>query len=494
MKKTIIAALFAGVSFLFASNAVMAQEVQFTGKKCPLTIITDIAADAENVTAETSSLSGFNALGRVNDLYVAVAYEGNKTGYVLAQELQEKVPALNLDALNSVSGWTDLGQGSGGDRTAEVQQALSDLKLLEGGVDGAYGNGTASSVKAFQKEAGLPQTGTVDAAAYFLLMDAAAAISGSETVSSGSAEPLVTEYPPVYKPEDKFAAIYQDVEDPQILKPFLDPVWKFQYDVFEGTGRIDYTDEGIYLGSIRTGDRFIDRLDLEGDVHIEVQRGEKNVVSLFPVIEIDTLGSYRPYIQGAALKRGMTVIDLECVYTEGGLNGIDSTEKAWLLLSEDMLKIVSAEETENELILRIHGLHQDYDMDISEWLGQIQSFVVSYTDLDDGVSMDGPTEFVEDGTGDTALNEANDGTGAGLLGISGGTGEETDGEVAGDEFSEDTLSDETSSVETGDAFTADTATDESGDVFAEEAAGDGAEEEPSDEAVEMAEEETELLF
>ena len=57
MKKTIIAALFAGVSFLFASNAVMAQEVQFTGKKCPLTIITDIAADAENVTAETSSLS-----------------------------------------------------------------------------------------------------------------------------------------------------------------------------------------------------------------------------------------------------------------------------------------------------------------------------------------------------------------------------------------------------------------------------------------------------
>ena len=433
MRKTIIAALIAGASLTLTTTAVMAQEVQFTGEKCPLTIITNLAAyesgdysivyetetasaadssaDGETVAAAGEdqaqaqgqeqtqdeepavmvySLSSINVLGVVNENYVAVTYADNKTGYALTEELQENVPALHLENLESVNDWTDVGRGSGGERTVAVQQALSDLKLLEGNVDGAFGNGTASSVEAFQKKCGLKETGVVDAATYFLLM----AETGKGNAMSQS-EALVTAYPPVYKVEDKFAAICYDVEDPDDLKAFLDPVWKFEYDVFEGEGRIDYTKEGINLGAIDSGSRFIDKLHLEGNVHVEVQRGENNVVSLIPVLEINTLGSYRPYIQSATLKSGLSVCELECVYTEGGLSGIDSTEKAWLLLNEDIAGLLTSNSSTDELVLRIHGLHQDYDMDLSASLNNIYGFVGSYVDPDAMIAENAVTGMEE---------------------------------------------------------------------------------------------------
>lgn len=57
-----------------------------------------------------------------------------------------------------------LEKGSKGDDVKKLQQRLKDLNYLSGGVDGSYGNGTASAVSAFQKEAGLPETGIADEA------------------------------------------------------------------------------------------------------------------------------------------------------------------------------------------------------------------------------------------------------------------------------------------------------------------------------------------
>ena len=58
----------------------------------------------------------------------------------------------------------DLQKGSKGDEVKKLQQRLKDLNYLSGGVDGDFGNGTASAVSAFQKEAGLPETGVADEA------------------------------------------------------------------------------------------------------------------------------------------------------------------------------------------------------------------------------------------------------------------------------------------------------------------------------------------
>jgi len=68
------------------------------------------------------------------------------------------------EATPESTGFTELSKGSKGDDVKKLQQRLVDLNYLSGGVDGSYGNGTANAVSAFQKEAGLPETGIADEA------------------------------------------------------------------------------------------------------------------------------------------------------------------------------------------------------------------------------------------------------------------------------------------------------------------------------------------
>lgn len=55
-----------------------------------------------------------------------------------------------------------LQKGSKGKAVKKLQKRLKTLGYLTGKVDGDYGKGTAKAVKAFQKKAGLPQTGVAD--------------------------------------------------------------------------------------------------------------------------------------------------------------------------------------------------------------------------------------------------------------------------------------------------------------------------------------------
>ena len=55
--------------------------------------------------------------------------------------------------------YSTLDIGSSGDDVTALQQALIDQGFLDGSADGAYGNGTAAGVKAFQESAGLEATG-----------------------------------------------------------------------------------------------------------------------------------------------------------------------------------------------------------------------------------------------------------------------------------------------------------------------------------------------
>lgn len=58
---------------------------------------------------------------------------------------------------------TGLGRGDRGDSVKQVQQALVTQGIaVTGGVDGIFGPGTESAVKAFQAKQGLPQSGKID--------------------------------------------------------------------------------------------------------------------------------------------------------------------------------------------------------------------------------------------------------------------------------------------------------------------------------------------
>ena len=347
------------------SGAVLAQEVVFSGKeKCSLTVLKDLDEDAVSLHP---SLDSLDALGVVNENYLAISYGRGKTGYVPLEEIAASIPALDLDALPSLTEWEDLRSGSSGDRVSTLQQALNDLKYLEGGVDGAFGPGTEGAVKEFQKSQGLAQTGVVDASCWFEALREA----DPNTVK---AETLNVAYPPVVRVEDKFRAIVNDVEDIETLRNFLDTKWVFTYDSFEGTGRIDLTREGIVLGQIVEEGRAVDRMTIDVKMYLDVRRSEKNIVAVRPVIEVSSSGSRRPYVQGAILRHGYAVANLEKGWQEGSVEGMTSKEVTLIELDEEAFDVV-AENAGSELVLRIQGMNKDYDLNLAQHADTIEEFL-----------------------------------------------------------------------------------------------------------------------
>ncbi len=347
------------------SGAVLAQEVVFSGKeKCSLTVLKDLDEDAVSLHP---SLDSLDALGVVNENYLAISYGRGKTGYVPLEEIAASIPALDLDALPSLTEWEDLRSGSSGDRVSTLQQALNDLKYLEGGVDGAFGPGTEGAVKEFQKSQGLAQTGVVDASCWFEALREA----DPNTVK---AETLNVAYPPVVRVEDKFRAIVNDVEDIETLRNFLDTKWVFTYDTFEGTGRIDLTREGIVLGQIVEEGRAVDRMTIDVKMYVDVRRSEKNIVAVRPVIEVSSSGSRRPYVQGAILRHGYAVANLEKGWQEGSVDGMTSKEVTLIELDEEAFDVV-AENAGSELVLRIQGMNKDYDLNLAQHADTIEEFL-----------------------------------------------------------------------------------------------------------------------
>jgi peptidoglycan hydrolase-like protein with peptidoglycan-binding domain len=78
-----------------------------------------------------------------------------------------------------------LAVGARGDAVKKVQQGLIAAGIaVRGGADGIYGQGTASSVATFQRQKGLPATGTIDAATLFALDRALAAPSSTPAVNA----------------------------------------------------------------------------------------------------------------------------------------------------------------------------------------------------------------------------------------------------------------------------------------------------------------------
>lgn len=360
--RTLAAAGAAGLAVLLGPQAVFAQEVVLTGEKCPLTVISDIAAyeqgapsaesgaeAVEGTAAETVELDRLDVLGIVDGTYAAVTYDGGR-GFVPVAEISERIPALDIGALDSVQNWENIGNGSSGETAREIQNQLIGQSYLEGEADGIFGSMSAEALTKFQTAAGLEPTGAADVFTWFLLREA----SGSK------AEPLETAYPPEFKPEDKFAVIIDSVPDPAVLEPYLSPVWHFTYDVFEGKGELT---DGGELCSWADESRPIDRLSMQVSRIVYVVRNEAGAVELFPALKVTSAGASRPYIESAAIRTGNSVAEIEKYDSVGGIEGTDVTETTILPLSE------SAEALLDELgagtVIRLTGSSRQYDLEVS---------------------------------------------------------------------------------------------------------------------------------
>lgn len=364
--RTLTAAASAVMVLLAGQQAVFAQEVVLSGEKCPLTVISDLTAYAEagEATAETESgaeaasgaeapsatveLDSLNILGILNDQYAAVTYEGGR-GFVPLEEIAERIPAVNTDALEHVENWTDIGRGSSGEQAREVQENLIALSYLTGEADGVYGGMTAEALAQFQTASGLEATGTADVFTWFMLHEAA----------GGSPEAIETAYPPVFKPEEKFAEIIDSVQDASVLEQYLDPVYKFSFDVFSGTGEIT---DGTELGSFTDESRPIDRINMLVRRIAYVYRNEAGEIEVVPAISVTSEGAYRPYVTSIIVRSGVKTAELPLLSAVGGIEGTNVTEEAVVPLTEEAEALLSEPEG---VVLRIAGSSKNYDVTLS---------------------------------------------------------------------------------------------------------------------------------
>ena len=379
---TALTAALGAVLAAAPAGTAMAQEVIFTGEPAPLTVYRSYTPSAEGEDAEGAEIEvqDLHVLGGVSagedaDLYAAVMIPNEDmgdgeadeqtdeqtpaeagagempwiTGFVLSSEITEKVPSLSFSELPTVTGWTDLGQGAGGDLVIAAQKELIDLGFLEGTADGIYGSGTAGAVSAFQQENGLPATGVLDAVTYLYLDEQAK-----------DREPLETPYPPVYTVEDKFNDIMDDVEDASVLEAYVKPEWNYSFDAFEGEGLIT---DGTVLGTYEDSSRPVDTISLTVSPVMKVKRLDTGMISVYPILQVKSIGAYRPYVSSIILKAGNAVCELGDAELSGALSGTQVEETAEIPVSPESLEKLAGSE-DAPLEIRVKGNSRTYDLDV----------------------------------------------------------------------------------------------------------------------------------
>jgi peptidoglycan hydrolase-like protein with peptidoglycan-binding domain len=284
----------------------------------------------------------------VDDAYAAIIYKKDQKGLVPLGEIQTALPEVNWGSLNTVTDWKDMTHGAGGPNVQRLQENLTALSYLNGGIDGSYGNGTADAVYRFQTDHGLTPNGETDIFTFFTIAEAV----------DGKPDPITVTYPTEVKVDTKFASIFKDAENPADLAAYLDPEWIFSYDVYEGTGLIENMESGD-LANYADESRPIDTIHLALRKVVRLVRDESGSIQVVPALQITSAGAYRPYVQEILVRNGSKVITLPVFDSTGGIDGTNVTEESYVELTDEAEELLKEDGT----TLRVKGSSKQYDLE-----------------------------------------------------------------------------------------------------------------------------------
>ena len=277
--------------------------------------------------------------------------EGTETAggflYVSRDELESVLPDLDCSSLPQMEAMTAIGPGSGGDEVVMLQETLISLGMLSGGADGDYGSGTAGAVSTFQAAHGLDATGTADIYTMMLITAIHDGMDESVTVSAGGYD----------SPEEKFPEIAGKTDAD--LSKYMDNIWRFRFDAFEDAGTID---PSVELGTFEVILPEIDRISGTASLKVQVQKDEASgTYALTPAIVVETIGAYRPYMQGAYLT-GSSNVKLDGGTSTGGIQGASLLETGCIPLTEEALSLLKSGEVSG---IRLLGKNSEYDLSLA---------------------------------------------------------------------------------------------------------------------------------
>ncbi len=132
-----------------------------------------------NTVSAVKAFQKKNGLTQSGTADAATLKKLNSSSAVSANEKEETVDTS-----------TTLKRGSKGDAVKQLQRRLKELGYYNNTIDGEYGSGTVSAVKAFQKKNGLTQTGTADATTLKKLNASSAVSAGDKQETVNTTETL----------------------------------------------------------------------------------------------------------------------------------------------------------------------------------------------------------------------------------------------------------------------------------------------------------------
>ncbi len=117
------------------------------------------AIDSEYGSGMVTAVKAFQKKNNLSQTGIADAATQKKVYSTSAIAANDKTDSDDKDEPTD----TTLKRGSKGEKVKELQRRLKELGYYKNSIDGDYGSGTVTAVKAFQKKNGLTQTGTADA-------------------------------------------------------------------------------------------------------------------------------------------------------------------------------------------------------------------------------------------------------------------------------------------------------------------------------------------
>lgn len=351
MKKKIrYGSLLAISVMLSAGIQAGAAHVTLQGDVCQLPLMDSVGEDANE---EMVPVTDFGLLGYEDGNTLAIGVNDG-VRYISVDKLRQALPSLDIPELPSVETSTTYADGSTSDELRMFQQALIDLKYLDGGADGGYGPMTRAATEKFQADSNLEVTGQVDPVTNWYARDLAGATE--EITVDVQGEPQTV--------EQKFSAIYENTE--ASLDNYMDPGWRFSFDPFGERGIID---PNVKLAQVDEGSSDLDRMSIT--VSLKVLCSMDYMVDRFdvaPSFEVVYTGAYRPYIKGAQLSAGSEATYLKDVVSDSELSGINVIETTYVKLDDKALKFLK-DESNTSATLRL--ICQDDNIDVKLDLSNI---------------------------------------------------------------------------------------------------------------------------
>lgn len=320
--------------FMLATGTAFAMSIQLTDGAVT------IAAVGQDVRLERFHVLGTDGKGNY------LIYEGTGFYMVPAETLRKTVTLPGtVPALGRLE---TLARGAKGDEVVPLQTGLKKLGYLSGSVDGSFGPGTESAVKAFQKANGMEETGEADEITQLL-------------VDSMAGETHYLEH--VVDPETLYAPILgkTDVD----IQPIMDSGLAFTYSELDGEGFITDGNEMRYDAS---GSADLDKYELTIRFGIFVKE-EGGAVKLTPAMKVSCLCVRRPMLSEVTLKGGSARGEAPVEDLKVRLEGIDTVEEGIVFLTDAMVEALA--QSDQGLLVRIDGQYNSFELKVEDDLSLI---------------------------------------------------------------------------------------------------------------------------